>query len=112
MDLVSPLSIIRGNINGAVSSNVYRARDAPWFRFGHGIVLAYIAIGRISSAVFMIQLKLENDRRDRGERDEVIGCGDRLEGDTIKAAKNGIYESTEAARADKGDTWSGFRYTL
>lgn len=56
----------------------YRAQDAPWFRFGHGIVLAYIAIGWISSVIFMIQLKLENDRRDRGERDEVIGCGDCL----------------------------------
>lgn len=61
----------------------------------------------------MIQLKLENDRRDRGERDEVIGCGYSLEEDTaVKAAKNGRYESTEAARADKGDAWSGFRYTF
>ncbi|KAN0100516.1 Major facilitator superfamily domain containing protein [Tylopilus felleus] len=101
-----------GNINGAVASNVYRAKDAPWFRLGHGIVLAYIAIGWISSAIFMVQLKLENNRRDRGERDEVIGCGDGLEEDTAKAAKNGMYESTEAARADKGDEWSGFRYTL
>lgn len=60
----------------------------------------------------MVQLKLENDRRDRGERDEVIGCDDRPEEDVAKATKNGKYESTEAAREDKGDTWSGFRYTL
>ncbi|KAF8560248.1 MFS general substrate transporter [Imleria badia] len=60
-----------GNINGAVPANVYRAQDAPWFRLGHGIMLAYIAIGWISSAIFMVQLKLENDRRERGERDEV-----------------------------------------
>lgn len=59
----------------------------------------------------MIQLKLENDRRDRGERDEVVGCGDYPE-DIVKAAKNGRYESSEAARVDKGDEWSGFRYTL
>lgn len=90
----------------------YRPQDAPWFRLGHGIVLAYIAIGWICSAVFTIQLKLENDRRDRGERDEVIGCGDRLEQEiVVKAAKNGKYESIEAARVDKGDEWSGFRYT-
>ncbi|KAH0838212.1 MFS general substrate transporter [Lanmaoa asiatica] len=101
-----------GNINGAVSSNVYRAQDAPWFRLGHGIVLAYIAIGWISSAVFLVQLKLENDRRNRGERDEVIGCGDHLEEDIVKAAKNGKYESTSTARAEKGDAWSGFRYML
>ncbi|KAG8219717.1 hypothetical protein J3R82DRAFT_685 [Butyriboletus roseoflavus] len=61
----------------------------------------------------MIHLKLENDRRDRGERDEVIGCGDHLREDiAMKAAKSGKYESTEAARADKGDAWSGFRYTF
>ncbi|KAF9232571.1 MFS general substrate transporter [Melanogaster broomeanus] len=103
-----------GNINGAVSSNVYRARDAPWFRLGHGVILAYIAIGWICSAVFMILLKLENARRDRGERDEVIG-GDDLstkEETGAMAAKNGRYESTQAARAEKGDEWSGFRYTL
>ena len=93
-------------------STQYRAQDAPWFRFGHGIVLAYIAIGWISSVIFMIQLKLENDRRDRGERDEVIGCGDCLGEDIVKAVKNGRYESTEGARGDKGDAWSGFRYTL
>jgi len=102
-----------GNINGAVSANVYRVRDAPWYRPGHGIILAYIAIGWLSSAAFMISLKLENDRRDRGERDEVIGAdGVGVEGDIVKAAKNGRYESIEAARADKGDEWSGFRYTL
>jgi hypothetical protein len=60
----------------------------------------------------MIQLKLENDRRDRGERDEVIGCASDCLEDIGKAAKNGRYESTEAAQADKGDAWSGFRYTL
>ncbi|KAF9244581.1 major facilitator superfamily domain-containing protein [Melanogaster broomeanus] len=103
-----------GNINGAVASNVYRAQDAPWFRLGHGVILAYIVIGWICSAAFMILLKLENARRDRGERDEVIG-GDDLsmkEQTGAKAAKNGRYESIQAARAEKGDEWSGFRYTL
>ena len=91
----------------------YRARDAPWYRPGHGIILAYIAIGWLSSVAFMIYLRLENSRRDRGERDEVIGAdGDGAEGDIMKAAKNGMYESIAAARADKGDEWSGFRYTL
>ncbi|KAF8846262.1 MFS general substrate transporter [Paxillus ammoniavirescens] len=103
-----------GNINGAVSANVYRAQDAPWFRLGHGVVLAYIAIGWISSAAFMVLLKLENARRDRGERDEVIGVDDvcTREQNSARAAKNGRYESTEAAQAEKGDQWSGFRYTL
>ncbi|KAF9229153.1 MFS general substrate transporter [Gyrodon lividus] len=103
-----------GNINGSVSSNVYRTQDAPWFRLGHGVVLAYIAIGWISSVVFMVLLKLENARRDRGERNEAIGDDDWVtkEQRNANAAKNGQYESTQAARAEKGDQWSGFRYTL
>ncbi|KAF7436681.1 hypothetical protein PC9H_003514 [Pleurotus ostreatus] len=97
-----------GNINGAVAANIYRAEDRPWYTLGHGIVLAYIAIGWVCSLVFLILLKRENARRDRGERDEVI------EGIDNKLAhpKNGTYESVDAARLDKGDEWSGFRYSL
>ena len=61
-----------GNINGAVSSNVYRGKDKPWFRLGHAIVLMYICIGFIASVTYKILLSRENTKRDRGERDEVI----------------------------------------
>lgn len=30
-----------GNLNGVVSSNIYRAQDKPNYRLGHGVVLAY-----------------------------------------------------------------------
>lgn len=75
---------------------------------GHGIVLAYIAIGFICSLIFRVLLKRENDARDRGERDEVI------EGVENKQAneRNGHYPNVDAARIDKGDEWSGFRYSL
>ena len=71
-------------------------------------MLAYIAIGWISSLALYIHLKRENARRERGERDEVI------DGVDIKHAneKNGHFESVEAARREKGDQWSGFRYSL
>lgn len=97
-----------GNINGAVTANIYRAKYKPWYRLGHGVVLAYIAIGFACTVLFGVLLKRENDRRDRGERDEVI------EGIDNKKAnpKNGTYESVQAAQVDKGDEWSGFRYTL
>ncbi|EGO05158.1 hypothetical protein SERLA73DRAFT_128891 [Serpula lacrymans var. lacrymans S7.3] len=106
-----------GNINGAVTSNVYRSNDAPWYRLGHGIVLAYIAIGFFCSLAFMILLRRENSRRQNGERDEVIdNLLDEVTKDTdslsAQAQKNGRYESVDAARRDKGDRWSGFRYTL
>lgn len=47
-------------------------------------------------------------KRDRGERDEII------EGvDNPNAREcNGRYDSVEAAKIDKGDEWSGFRYAL
>jgi len=97
-----------GNIHGAVASNIYRARDKPWYRLGHGIILGYIAVGLIASIVFMVLLKRENIKRDRGERDEII------EGTENEHAneKNGRYDSVESAKRDKGDEWSGFRYSL
>lgn len=131
---------IRGNLNGAVTSNVvciisgvvsshrlflnsqplspsspisqYRSKDAPWYSLGHGIVLAYIAIGFISSFVMRLVLKAENARRTRGERDEIIGELGAVGGAADDGKGKPVYESVEAARIDRGDHWSGFRYTL
>ncbi|KAH9893416.1 MFS general substrate transporter [Cubamyces lactineus] len=98
-----------GNINGAVSSNVYRARDAPWYTLGHGIVLMYIGIGLVMSVIYFVYLKRENARRERGERDEIIkGVNDHRS----ELARNGTYASVADAKRDKGDEWSGYRYTL
>ncbi|KAM5536649.1 hypothetical protein V8D89_009744 [Ganoderma adspersum] len=98
-----------GNINGAVSSNVYRAHDAPWYRLGHGIVLMYIAIGLIMAIIYHLALRRENGKRERGERDEIIeGIND----GRTELAKNGTYKSVADAKRDKGDEWSGYRYTL
>ncbi|KAG1870969.1 hypothetical protein C8R48DRAFT_65950 [Suillus tomentosus] len=100
------------NLNGAVSSNVYRAQDAPWYRLGHGIMLAYISIGWLCSAAFMFLLRRENERRDRGERDEVIDSDNFGEDMSELALKNGRFETIDDARREKGDEWSQFRYTL
>jgi hypothetical protein len=80
----------------------YRARDKPWYSLGHGIVLLYIVIGWVTSLVFIVLLRRENGKRERGERDEVIGTGE-------KADKR-VYASVEEAKRDKGDGWSGYRY--
>ncbi|GLB41654.1 putative MFS general substrate transporter [Lyophyllum shimeji] len=96
-----------GNINGAVSSNVYRARDKPWYTLGHGLVLMYIGLGITSSILMLFLLKRENARRERGERDEIIGK-DSTEGNE----KNGRFETVADAKREKGDEWSGYRYTL
>lgn len=44
----------------------------------------------------------------RGERDEVIEGVDNKHADE----KNGKFASVQEARMEKGDMWSGFRYTL
>ncbi|PAV19725.1 MFS general substrate transporter [Pyrrhoderma noxium] len=99
-----------GNINGAATSNAYRARDAPHYVLGHGIVILYIGMGFIAANIMLFFLRRENACRARGERDEtIIGVNDDKPGLNLK---NGMYASVEEARADKGDKWSGYKYTL
>ncbi|KAJ6515008.1 MFS general substrate transporter [Mycena vitilis] len=100
------LAISMGNLNGAVSSNVYRARDTPWYPLG--LVLMYICIGIAANSATLYLLKRENARRDRGERDEVIGS--ESEGKTDNG--NGRYATVGDAKREKGDLWSGYRYIL
>ena len=55
-------------------------------------------------------LRKENAARARGERDEIIiGVNDSALGPN---PDNGKYQSVEEARRDKGDKWSGYKYTL
>jgi hypothetical protein len=68
----------------------------------------YIAIGWLSSLIYTVLLRQENKVRDRGERDEVI---DDLENKSAKL-HNERYSSVVEARREKGDMWSGFRYTV
>lgn len=65
-------------------------------------------MGFLSSVLYLVLLKRENARRDRGERDEVIEGID----NKFANASNGIYQSVADAKSAKGDNWSGFRYTL
>jgi hypothetical protein len=102
-----------GNMNGAVSSNIYRAKDAPWFRLGHIVVLVYIVIGFVCTLIFTWGIKRENDARDAGLRDELIVSDvEKVDEETRKNAKGGVYATIDDARRDKGDRWSGYRYRL
>lgn len=85
----------------------YRARDKPWYRLGHGVTMAYIGIGWLCSLLLLILLRRENRKRQAGYRDEII------EGvhNAHAREENGKYRSVEEARMDKGDEWSGFRYS-
>ncbi|MCO5565438.1 hypothetical protein L7F22_019111 [Adiantum nelumboides] len=61
-----------GNINGAATTNVYLPKDAPWYPLGHGIIIMYLAIGWISTAIYLFGLKRANKRRAKGLCDETI----------------------------------------
>lgn len=62
----------------------------------------------VTTLLMMYLLKAENQRRDAGVRDEVIS-----DKDAEKSEKgNGVYESVEEAKRQRGDKWSGYRYIL
>ena len=65
-------------------------------------------MGFIATQVLYWGLRRENAKRARGERDEVI-LGPN--GEKTSNGSGGEYESVEAAKIDKGDLWSGYRYT-
>ncbi len=73
-----------------------------------GLVLLYLGIGAVFSTVYLILLKRENKKRERGERDEVIGDF------TVEKVpeENGRFATVSEAKMEKGDKWSGYRYTL
>ncbi|KAJ5115354.1 hypothetical protein NUU61_001113 [Penicillium alfredii] len=62
-----------GNLNGIVSSNIYRDQDAPEFYPGHGVVLSYLVLFLFGGSVVQyFLLRRENRKRRRGDRDRLI----------------------------------------
>ncbi|KAK1138378.1 hypothetical protein N8T08_002662 [Aspergillus melleus] len=62
-----------GNLNGIVSSNIYRGKDGPKFYPGHGTVLGYLVVFLFGgSLVQYILLRRENAKRRRGDRDHWV----------------------------------------
>ncbi|KGO77754.1 Major facilitator superfamily domain, general substrate transporter [Penicillium italicum] len=62
-----------GNLNGIVSSNIYRDADKPKYYPGHGVVLGYLVLFLFGGSVVQyLLLRRENGKRRRGERDHWI----------------------------------------
>lgn len=62
-----------GNLNGIVSSNVYRGNDSPRYFPGHGVVLGYLVVFLlVGSIVQYALLRWENHKRLRGARDHLV----------------------------------------
>jgi MFS family permease len=59
-----------GNLNGIVSSNIYRAQDAPRYIPGHATVLGYMCVFLLGGSILQeVLLRRENRKRLNGERD-------------------------------------------
>lgn len=62
-----------GNLNGVVSSNIYRNQDSPRFYPGHGVVMGYLVVFLFGGSILQeILLRIENRKRRRGDRDHWI----------------------------------------
>lgn len=62
-----------GNLNGVVSSNIYRQQDRPRYFVGHGVVLAYLILFLLGGSISThLALRRENAKRRRGDRDSWI----------------------------------------
>jgi len=70
----------------------------------------YIVIGFVASCITLVLLKRENAARDRGERNEIIRGESPVPDDKYQGKK--VYDSLEHVKSEKGDKWSGYRYTL
>jgi hypothetical protein len=88
-------------------------------------VLLYIGLGLIFSTLYYFYLRHENAARERGDRDEVIdndpsysasvsGLREKEsdEAREARARRNGRFATIEDAKREKGDKWSGYRYTM
>lgn len=63
------LMIGGGNLNGVVSSNIYRGQDAPRYRLGHIVVLAYLTLCMFGGSLLQrFLLQRENAKRRAGKR--------------------------------------------
>ena len=58
-----------GNLGGVVASNIYITKQAPTFPVGFGTSLALQWLTALGCTVFYVGLRLENRKRERGERD-------------------------------------------
>ena len=58
-----------GNSGGIVASNIFITEQAPTYPVGFGVSLGMIWLCGLACTVFVVGLRLENRKRDRGERD-------------------------------------------
>ena len=93
-----------GNLNGVVSSNIYRAKYIPDYLPGHGVVLAYLSVFLLGGSILTrYLLQVENRKRSSRASDNMAGdktekdmrlIGDQRYVGLFKRAKNAALELT------------------
>ncbi|KAK3302644.1 major facilitator superfamily domain-containing protein [Chaetomium strumarium] len=86
------LQIGVGNLGGAIASNLYRGKDAPRYRLGHGLELGFIGAGIIAALVLLAGYSAENKKRSR------------------KMEEGALDSYTPEQLSDQGDKALTFRY--
>ncbi|KAI9796266.1 MAG: hypothetical protein M1825_000857 [Sarcosagium campestre] len=62
-----------GNLNGVVSSNIYRSSNGPKFTSGHSVVIGYLGICLLGGSILQyVLLRQENAKRLTGKRDHWV----------------------------------------
>ena len=67
--IATAMQIGLGNAGGIVASNIYITEQAPTYLVGYGVSLGLLWLCGLACTVFVMGLRLENRKRDRGERD-------------------------------------------
>ena len=64
------MQISIGTLSAVLGTQLYRATDGPRFFLGHGFALGYLCANIPIVGLLWVLLRLENRKRDRGERNE------------------------------------------
>ena len=64
----SAMQIGFGNCGGIIASNIYLASETPTFPTGFGVSLGLLWLCGFACTIFLIGLRCENRKRERGER--------------------------------------------
>ena len=66
----SAVQVGLGNCGGIIASNIYITTQAPTYVIGYGVSVGLLWLCGLASTAFFIGMRLENRKRDRGERDD------------------------------------------
>jgi hypothetical protein len=70
----SALQIGLGNCGGIVASNIYLPKQRPRYPVGFGVSLGLVWLCGFSAIVFLLLIRSENKKRDRGEHDHRLNA--------------------------------------